>query len=136
MAISATPTLELGIDIGDIDVVISDIVPVNRLIQRLGRAARSGQEGYAFLALGNDPISQYYKLHPDDYLQDQESAYTDPSNPFVEEYQVLAMACDKPISMSESPSIISILHQLISKDLIKLSNGKFIPNYKKAYGSP
>lgn len=132
MAISATPTLELGIDIGDIDVVISDIVPVNRLIQRLGRAARSGQEGYAFLALGNDPISQYYKLHPDDYLQDQESAYTDPSNPFVEEYQVLAMACDKPISMSESPSIISILHQLISKDLIKLSNGKFIPNYKKA----
>ena len=103
MAIFATPTLELGIDIGDIDVVISDIEPVNRLIQRLGRAARSGQEGYAFLALGNDPISQYYKLHPDDYLQDQESAYTDPSNPFVEEYQVLAMACDKPISMSESP---------------------------------
>ena len=132
MAISATPTLELGIDIGDIDVVISDIVPVNRLIQRLGRAARSGQEGYAFLALGNDPISQYYKLHPDDYLQDQEFAYTDPSNPFVEEYQVLAMACDKPISMLESHSIISILHQLISKDLIKLSNGKFVPNYKKA----
>ena len=132
MAISATPTLELGIDIGDIDVVISDMVPVNRLIQRLGRAARSGQEGYAFLALGNDPISQYYKLHPDDYLQDQEFAYTDPSNPFVEEYQVLAMACDKPISMLESHSIISILHQLISKDLIKLSNGKFVPNYKKA----
>jgi len=132
MAISATPTLELGIDIGDIDVVISDIVPVNRLIQRLGRAARSGQDGYAFLALGNDPISQYYKLHPDDYLQDQEFAYTDPGNPFVMEYQVLAMACDKPISMSESPSIISILHKLISKDLIELSNGKFVPNYKKA----
>src|SRR6476659_312536 len=132
MAISATPTLELGIDIGDIDVVISDIVPVNRLIQRLGRAARSGQDGYAFLALGNDPISQYYKLHPDDYLQDQEFAYTDPGNPFVMEYQVLAMACDKPISMSEPPSIISILHKLISKDLIELSNGKFVPNYKKA----
>ena len=134
MAISATPTLELGIDIGDVDAVISDIVPINRLIQRLGRAARSGQEGYAFLALGNDPISQYYKLHPDDYLQDQEFAYTDPSNPFVQEYQVLAMACDKPISMAESPPIISTLHQLISKDLIKLSNGKFVPIFKKAMG--
>ena len=31
-AISATPTLELGIDIGDIDVIISDTVPINRLI--------------------------------------------------------------------------------------------------------
>ena len=62
--ISSTPTLELGIDIGDIDAVISNLVPINRLLQRLGRAARKGQEGYAFLALGNDPISQYYKNHP------------------------------------------------------------------------
>ncbi|HEY7572755.1 MAG TPA: DEAD/DEAH box helicase [Nitrososphaeraceae archaeon] len=131
-AISATPTLELGIDIGDIDVVISDIVPINRLIQRLGRAARNGQDGYAFLALGNDPISQYYKLHPNDYLQDQESAYTDPSNPFVVEFQVLAMACDRPISISESSSKTSVIRQLVSKNLIKFSNGKFVPNYKKA----
>lgn len=132
LAISATPTLELGIDIGDIDAIISDIVPVNRLIQRLGRAARSGQEGYAFLAFGNDPISQYYKQHPDDYLEDHEIVYTDPSNPFVEENQVLAMACDKPISMSESTPIWDCIQKLISSDLIRLSNGKFAPNYIKA----
>ena len=132
LAISATPTLELGIDIGDIDAIISDIVPVNRLIQRLGRAARSGQEGYAFLAFGNDPISQYYKQHPDDYLEDHEIVYTDPSNPFVEENQVLAMACDKPISMSESTPIWDCIQKLISNDLIRLSNGKFAPNYVKA----
>jgi DEAD/DEAH box helicase domain-containing protein len=131
-AVSATPTLELGIDIGDIDAIISDIVPINRLIQRLGRAARSGQEGYAFLAFGNDPISQYYKQHPNDYLEDQEIVYTDPSNPFVEEYQVLAMACDKPISMSESSPIWSYIQRLISNDLIRLSNGKFVPNYVMA----
>jgi DEAD/DEAH box helicase domain-containing protein len=132
VAISATPTLELGIDIGDVVAIISDIVPINRLIQRLGRAARSGQEGYAFLALGNEPISQYYKLHPDDYLEDQEIAYTDPTNPFVEEYQVLAMACDRPISMSESSPIWNTIQKLISKDLLQLSNEKFIPNFKKA----
>ena len=132
LAISATPTLELGIDIGDIDAIISDIVPVNRLIQRLGRAARSGQEGYAFLAFGNDPISQYYKQHPDDYLEDHEIVYTDPSNPFVEENQVLAMACDKPISMSESTPIWDCIQKLISSDLIRLLNGKFAPNYIKA----
>ena len=49
MAISATPTLELGIDIGDIDVVISDIVPVNRLIQRLGRAEEVAKRDMHFL---------------------------------------------------------------------------------------
>jgi DEAD/DEAH box helicase domain-containing protein len=132
MAISATPTLELGIDIGDVDVIISDIVPINRLIQRLGRAARSGQEGYAFLALGNDPISQYYKQHPNDYLEDQELVYTDPTNSFVEEYQVLAMACDKPILISESSPMWKSIQKLISNDLLHLSNGKFVPNYIKA----
>ncbi|MFB5610068.1 MAG: DEAD/DEAH box helicase, partial [Nitrosarchaeum sp.] len=69
-AISCTPTLELGIDVGNVDCVISSTIPVNRLIQRIGRAARKGQRGYAFLALGNDPISQYYKNHPDDYFED------------------------------------------------------------------
>jgi DEAD/DEAH box helicase domain-containing protein len=131
-AISATPTLELGIDIGDIDVIISDTVPINRLIQRLGRAARSGQVGYAFLALGNDPISQYYKHHPDDYIEDQEVIYTDPTNSFIEEYQVLAMACDRAILMSESTPIWKTIQKLISNDLLRLSNGKFVPNYVKA----
>ena len=132
MAISATPTLELGIDIGDVDAIISDIVPIDRLTQRLGRAARSGQEGYAFLALGNDPISQYYKLHPDDYLEDQQIAYTDPTNPFVEEYQVLAMCCDKPLSITESSSRSKTIDRLVSKDLLQLSKGKFLPNFKNA----
>ena len=42
------------------------------------------------------------------------------------------MACDKPISISESPSIITILDRLISKDLVRLSNSVFVPNFKKA----
>jgi len=80
-AISCTPTLELGIDVGNVDGVISATIPVNRLMQRIGRAARKGQRGYAFLALGNDPISQYYKNHPDDYFEDIEKSYIDPKNP-------------------------------------------------------
>jgi DEAD/DEAH box helicase domain-containing protein len=140
MAISATPTLELGIDIGDVDAIVSGIVPINRLTQRFGRAARRGQEGYAFLALGNDPISQYYSSHPDDYFADLEQVYTDPSNPFVQEYQILAMACDKPISKSElyinnNNSNNNTIQKLVAESLISLSSDEklYIPNFKKAY---
>ena len=139
MAISATPTLELGIDIGNVDAVISGIVPINRLTQRLGRAARRGQEGYAFLALGNDPISQYYSLHPDDYFADEELVCTDPSNPFVQEYQILAMACDKPISKSELENdnnyidMSKTIQILIGRGLIILTEKSFAPNFKEAY---
>ena len=131
-AISATPTLELGIDIGDVDAIVSNIVPVNRLVQRIGRAARRGQQGYAFLALGNDPISQYYKSHPDDYLTDQEFAYTDPENPFVKEYQVLAMACDRPISMAESKNAWDTIQKLVSRGLLSAEKERFSPDFKKA----
>jgi DEAD/DEAH box helicase domain-containing protein len=142
MAISATPTLELGIDIGDVDAIVSGIVPINRLTQRFGRAARRGQEGYAFLALGNDPISQYYTSHPDDYFADEEQLYTDPSNPFVQEYQILAMTCDKPISKSElntfntnNTNVINTIQKLVAENLIRRSSGEsfLVPNFKKAY---
>jgi DEAD/DEAH box helicase domain-containing protein len=131
-AISATPTLELGIDIGEVDAIISNIVPINRLVQRVGRAARRGQKGYAFLALGNDPISQYYKQHPDDYLADHEYAYTDPTNPFVLEFQVLAMVCDRPLSMKESKPVWNTLQSLISKGLVRTVGEKFSADLKKA----
>jgi DEAD/DEAH box helicase domain-containing protein len=130
-AISCTPTLELGIDVGNVDCVISSTIPVNRLIQRIGRAARKGQRGYAFLVLGNDPISQYYKNHPDDYFEDIEKTYIDPKNPFVEEFQVLAMACDRPISKHELKEHQEIIEHHIIKENLKEFNNRIIPNFDK-----
>jgi len=130
-AISCTPTLELGIDVGNVDCVISSTIPVNRLVQRIGRAARKGQRGYAFLALGNDPISQYYKNHPDDYFEDIEKTYIDPKNPFVEEFQVLAMACDKPISKHELKEHQRVIEQHIIKENLIVFNNRITPNWDK-----
>ena len=130
-AISCTPTLELGIDVGNVDCVISSTIPVNRLIQRIGRAARKGQRGYAFLALGNDPISQYYKNHPDDYFEDIEKIYIDSKNPFVEEFQVLSMACDRPISKHELKEHQEVIEQHIEKENLQVINNRIIPNFDK-----
>lgn len=102
-AVSCTPTLELGIDIGDVDAVVSSPAPYNRLVQRMGRAARQrGRRGCAVLALGNDPISQYYSNHPRDYFEDSEGLYMDPTNPVVVSHQALAMACDRAVRPEEA----------------------------------
>jgi len=130
-AISCTPTLELGIDIGNVDGVISSTIPVNRLMQRIGRAARKGQKGYAFLALGNDPISQYYKNHPDDYFEDSEKIYIDPKNPFVEEFQVIAMACDKPISKHELKEHSEVIERHLKEGNLVLNENRYQPNFQK-----
>ena len=132
MALSSTPTLELGIDIGVVDGIVSSLVSINRLMQRFGRAARRDQHGYAFLALGNDPISQYYKNHPEDYLNDFEYAYTDPTNPFVEEFQLLAMACDKPLSLEEANQHNETVRKLENRHLIHISNKRFVADRREA----
>jgi len=129
LAISATPTLELGIDVGNVDGVISSTIPVNRLTQRIGRAARKGQDGFAFLVLGNDPISQYYKNHPKDYFEDIEHVYIDPKNPFVEEFQVLAMACDKPIAKHELPEHKEIIEKHLAVGNLVLFENRYVPNH-------
>jgi DEAD/DEAH box helicase domain-containing protein len=117
--------------VGNVDCVISSTIPVNRLIQRIGRAARKGQRGYAFLALGNDPISQYYKNHPNDYFEDIEKIYIDPKNPFVEEFQVLAMACDRPISKHELKEHQEVIEHHIIKENLTVFNNRIIPNFNK-----
>ena len=131
MAISCTPTLELGIDVGNVDGVISATIPVNRLVQRIGRAARKGQRGYAFLALGNDPISQYYKNHPDDYFEDVERIYIDPKNPFVEEFQIIAMASDKPIAKHELVEHSKVIQKHVKEGTLVLQENRYVPNYEK-----
>ncbi len=130
-AISCTPTLELGIDVGNVDGVISATIPVNRLIQRIGRAARKGQRGYAFLALGNDPISQYYKNHPHDYFDDVEHTYIDPKNPFVEEFHLIAMACDKPISKHELKEHHQVIQRHVKNGFLTLQENQYVPNRDK-----
>ena len=131
MAISCTPTMEIGMDIGSVDGVVSTVVPVNRLYQRIGRAARGDRRGYAVMVLGNDPISQYYGNKPADYFEDSEIPYIDPKNPIILEYHTVAGACDG--MLHEKNADPGSLSRCIKANLVHVVNGMVQPRHDHAY---
>lgn len=104
LAVAATPTLELGIDIGDLDCVILANVPPSygKYVQRTGRCGRRGGTAYVLTVLGDDPISQYYESVPTDFAgKSVEPLAIEPENEEVAKLQLLAAAFDKPLKLSE-----------------------------------
>ncbi len=133
--IIATPTLELGIDIGDVDAVVSSIVDFTSFVQRLGRAGRKGQESIGVLILrDNDPISTYYMSHPDTYFTDIRQGFVEPKNEIVSYYQLLAAAVEKSINLANFIDYSAVLKQLLDDNLLKKTNtGKLeIKNRKES----
>ncbi len=65
-AVFSTSALELGIDIGAIDVVVCVGLPTTMmsLLQRAGRAGRAGKQGAVILVPGETPIDAYHSTHP------------------------------------------------------------------------
>jgi DEAD/DEAH box helicase domain-containing protein len=122
----STPTLELGIDIGDLDSVVSMIVSITRLTQRIGRAGRKGQESVAVLALReNDPISSFYRHEPEKYFTDIDAAYMEPENEVVGFYQLIAASMSGKLNISMFPRQKKIIDTLVEEGLVKVeADGK------------
>ena len=88
----ATPTLELGIDIGALDVVVLATLPpsYSKYIQRAGRVGRR-EKGYIITILGSDPIDAYYMMMPSRFFeQDLTPSYIEPLNEEIVETHVVA----------------------------------------------
>jgi len=131
-ALISTPTLELGIDIGDLDLVISEITPIDNFIQRSGRAGRRGQPGSAILVLRtDDPISNYYAKRPDEYFTDVSLKYIEPNNPYIAMSHIYLAAYDSPL-MEEEIRMFNvgdrIIKELLEKGSLVKINNKFYAN--------
>jgi DEAD/DEAH box helicase domain-containing protein len=99
LGVSATNALELGIDIGLLDCVLSVGFPgtVASLRQQWGRAGRRGH-GLAVLVASEDALDQYFMREPETLLERRvEAAILDHENPRVLDGHVLAAAFEAPL---------------------------------------
>jgi len=99
LGVSATNALELGIDVGLLDCVLSVGFPgtVASLRQQWGRAGRRGH-GLAVLVASEDALDQYFMREPETLLERRvEAAILDHENPRVLDGHVLAAAFEAPL---------------------------------------
>lgn len=100
----ATSALELGIDIGDLDVCILVGYPgtVMTTWQRAGRVGRSGQESAVIMLPQYDALDHYVITHPQHVLsQRYETAVADVSNPEILKDHILCAAAEVPLTDEE-----------------------------------
>jgi DEAD/DEAH box helicase domain-containing protein len=103
LGVSATNALELGIDIGLLDAVLSVGFPgtVASLRQQWGRAGRRGH-GLAVLVASEDALDQYFMREPGTLLERRvEAAILDHENPRVLDGHVLAAAFEAPLDEAD-----------------------------------
>lgn len=98
-AVIATSALELGIDVGSLDVALVVGFPgtVTSLRQRWGRAGRAGH-GWAVLVAGQDALDQYFMREPDRLLGRRvEEAIVDLDNPHISNAHLQSAAYERPL---------------------------------------
>jgi len=103
-AVVATQALELGIDVGSLDVSLVTGFPgtVTSLRQRWGRAGRSGH-GYAVLVAGQDALDQYFMREPERLLgRSVEEAIIDLHNPQIGGPHLEAAAYERPLTPADA----------------------------------
>ncbi|MAT69156.1 MAG: ATP-dependent helicase [Planctomycetaceae bacterium] len=103
-AVAATNALELGIDIGSLDVALMVNYPgtIASCWQQAGRSGRRSDESLAVLLAGNDPVDQYLLRRPDYFFaQSPEQAVVDPDNPYVLAKHLKSAAFELPLTEAD-----------------------------------
>ncbi|NMC49653.1 MAG: DEAD/DEAH box helicase [Desulfovibrio sp.] len=104
LAVVSTSALELGIDIGGLDLCVLAGYPgsVMSTWQRGGRVGRSGRESAVALLAGEDALDQYFMRNPADFFdRPPESAVINPANPAIAVRHLECAAAELPLRSGE-----------------------------------
>ena len=100
LAVISTSALELGIDIGNLDLCLLVGYPgtIVAMWQRAGRVGRSGQDAAIVLIGGEDALDQYFMRHPLELVtREPEAAVINPWNPEILKRHLVCAAAELPI---------------------------------------
>ncbi len=103
-AVLTTSALELGIDVGGLDVCVLVGYPGSLMSswQRIGRVGRTGRPAVVIMIAMPDTLDQYIISHPDRFFGDGfEQAVLDPSNEVVAARHLVCAAAEKPLLRTE-----------------------------------
>jgi DEAD/DEAH box helicase domain-containing protein len=127
----ATNALELGVDIGGVDLVILAGYPgtISSTRQRAGRAGRKQNTSAAFLIASANPLDQFLIRHPE-YLLDHnpEMALLDPDNPLILIQHLQCAAFELPFQEGDSfgsldPSDINSFLEVLEAQSVLIKKG-------------
>lgn len=132
LGVISTSALELGIDIGGLDVCILVGYPgtVAATWQRGGRVGRAERESLIALIAQPDALDQYFMHHPQDFFgRGFESAVVDPDNSVVVSKHLVCASAEIPLRTDESiipvQNYAPLLDQLVSDgELLKSASGR------------
>lgn len=100
----STSALEMGIDIGGLDLCILVGYPGSQMNtwQRGGRVGRAGRESAVIVVAGPDALDQYFVKHPTELLgRPVEAATLDPDNQDIVAQHLLCAAAEEPLDLDD-----------------------------------
>lgn len=104
LAVVSTSALELGIDIGGLDVCILVGYPgtVMATLQRGGRVGRARQESAVIVVAGEDALDQYFARNPHDFFsRPPEKAVVNPENEVILARHLECAAAEWPLAAAD-----------------------------------
>jgi len=107
LAVVSTNALELGIDIGSLEVVVQGGFPGTRASfwQQIGRAGRRGRMAHAIVMLAMNPLDQYIGQDQEWLVgQPTENAVVDPDNLTVQLAHIRSAAAELPLTIDDAAS--------------------------------
>ena len=126
LGVISTSALELGIDIGGLDICILAGYPGSMMAtwQRAGRVGRDGAESLLVLVGGEDALDQHFMRHPDDFFsRPVEPVTLNPDNPMIASAHLCCLAAEAPLT-ADMPLVSgyrSLLDRLVHEGRLLLS---------------